>query len=434
MFKHTLLPFICLFWFLPVGPGVSGNWTQLVSPTTNALNSVFFADSLNGWAAGDSGIIVHTTDGGENWFVQNSGTVREIVDVFFLNRHTGWVVSWDLSRTFGTELLSTNDGGAHWSGVGEILSNQFVKSVFFLDSLNGYIGGLPDVFAETRNGGLEWTQVQIDSGTFAHFPVFNFSLYSAKYGFACGGHFDLAGVIWRTLNSGRSWSVQGVGPEPVHQLQIIDSLCIVGVGGDPEFGSSFVRTKNGGESWEYQTLGIFGIASALAFRTPAEGWATLGVGRKFIVTTDTGSTWTEVPTPGNTSIFDLTFTDTHHGYAVGDSGTILKYNFLSDLEKSAQAVYSAQQFQLEQNFPNPFNPQTTIRFHLRKPGIVTLVVYDLLGRKIAVLVDGKRSAGNYRVDFSAEDLSSGIYFCSLWFNPENSGRGFTQTRRMVLIR
>ena len=83
---------------------------------------------------------------------------------------------------------------------------------------------------------------------------------------------------------------------------------------------------------------------------------------------------------------------------------------------------------LEQNYPNPFNPQSDIRFETAEAGEVRLVVYDLLGREVAVLVNDRRPAGSYQVRFDAADLASGIYLYRL------TAGHFTQTRKMILVK
>ena len=85
-------------------------------------------------------------------------------------------------------------------------------------------------------------------------------------------------------------------------------------------------------------------------------------------------------------------------------------------------------FRLHANYPNPFNPETTIRFDVARTTPVRLAVYDLLGREVAVLVDAQKPAGAYSVVFDARDLASGIYLYQL------KSDGFTQTRRLVLLK
>jgi len=86
------------------------------------------------------------------------------------------------------------------------------------------------------------------------------------------------------------------------------------------------------------------------------------------------------------------------------------------------------QFTLNQNFPNPFNPKTTINFKLSHESFVKLVVYDILGREVSVLVNKELKAGLHDINFDASNLASGIYFYRL----ETSG--FTDIKKMMLIK
>ncbi len=70
-------------------------------------------------------------------------------------------------------------------------------------------------------------------------------------------------------------------------------------------------------------------------------------------------------------------------------------------------------FFLSQNYPNPFNPTTTISYSIPKPGLVTLKVYDILGREVETLVNENKLPGNYEVKFNAGNLASGVYFYRL---------------------
>jgi len=85
-------------------------------------------------------------------------------------------------------------------------------------------------------------------------------------------------------------------------------------------------------------------------------------------------------------------------------------------------------FSLEQNFPNPFNPSTTIKYQLPKTSLVTIKVFDVLGNEIATLVNEELPAGEYEVEFDASGLTSGVYFYKL-----TSGDDI-ETRKMILIK
>ena len=94
------------------------------------------------------------------------------------------------------------------------------------------------------------------------------------------------------------------------------------------------------------------------------------------------------------------------------------------------------EFRLEQNYPNPFNPTTTIKYSI--PSViasgakqslgVTLKVYDILGNEVATLVNEQKGAGNYKANFNASNLVSGIYFYKI------QAGSFNQVRKMILVK
>jgi hypothetical protein len=83
-------------------------------------------------------------------------------------------------------------------------------------------------------------------------------------------------------------------------------------------------------------------------------------------------------------------------------------------------------YDLQQNYPNPFNPTTVISYQLPVNGYVTLKVFDLLGREVAVLVNEKKEARSHTVHFDGSGLSSGVYFYQL------RGGDFVKTRKLIL--
>jgi hypothetical protein len=85
-------------------------------------------------------------------------------------------------------------------------------------------------------------------------------------------------------------------------------------------------------------------------------------------------------------------------------------------------------FALYDNYPNPFNPTTTIKYDLLKLSEVRLSVFDMLGREVVVLVNERRDAGVHEVKFDGSNLASGVYLYRL------QAGDFTQTKRLLLLR
>lgn len=85
-------------------------------------------------------------------------------------------------------------------------------------------------------------------------------------------------------------------------------------------------------------------------------------------------------------------------------------------------------YELKQNFPNPFNPQTTIRFSIPKNDLVSLKVFDINGREVQNLINENKNSGSYEVNFNASSLSSGVYFYKL------NTSSFSSIKKMTLIK
>jgi photosystem II stability/assembly factor-like uncharacterized protein len=136
--------------------------------------------------------------------------------------------------------------------------------------------------------------------------------------------------------------------------------------------------------------------------------------------------------------FDSTYTDSLSGWNGTPQGTVgfdtvsfpipgadCTIHFVG-IEKNGNNVPTV--YSLDQNYPNPFNPSTTIRFGLPKGEFVEMVLYDILGRKVATLVKEPKQAGVYEIKFDAQNLATGVYFYKL------TAGDFTAVKKMLLIK
>jgi photosystem II stability/assembly factor-like uncharacterized protein len=126
------------------------HWQPQTSGSSSWLYSVCFTDAMNGWAIGSNGTILRTLDGGESWVSQHSGSTNYLSSVYFYDTSTGWVV--------GSEgiILKTVDGGTHWiskvSG-----TTEWLKSVYSRDEMTGWAVGTNGILIMTTDGGESWS-------------------------------------------------------------------------------------------------------------------------------------------------------------------------------------------------------------------------------------------------------------------------------------
>jgi hypothetical protein len=295
-----------------------------------------------------------------------------------VNANTGFATGDPVAAVW--ELLATTDGGATWTQMptapAQVGSEAGWNNSFFIEGTNIWFGTNNTKVYHSTNLGLSWTSGPT-TGT-----VNTYSIHFNSLTNGLGGGSTTAFIV-RTTDGGATYS--GVGSIPT--------------------GSGNITGLEG---------------------TGSDYWALRG--NHVFRSTNNGDNWTQDYT-GTTALWDIDFaiaTGCPQGWAVGATGTIVRMINITGIPGVNNQVPSS--YNLQQNYPNPFNPATKISFSLPKAGIVKLVVFDILGREVATIVNDYRPAGNYSVDFNAANISSGIYFYTL-----KSG-GFTDTKKMVLMK
>jgi hypothetical protein len=102
--------------------------------------------------------------------------------------------------------------------------------------------------------------------------------------------------------------------------------------------------------------------------------------------------------------------------------------FLSNINNQITNNIS-NQYKLYQNYPNPFNSMSNIKYKIEKTSDIKIIIFDITGKEIETLINKKQPSGNYEVKFNGENLSSGIYFYSLFVNNDK-----VDTKKMILIK
>ncbi len=290
---------------------------------SHRLTSVHFLDTSTGWAVGDAGTILKTTNGGINWIRQScpAGTTA-LESVYFANANTGWAVGYGI-------ILKTTNGGTTWK-VQRRVSGEWLMSVCFTNANTGWVVGSAEskgpVVLKTTNGGTTWkTQYPDTEGLESvHF-------IDANTGWAVGADYENEGAydISKTTDGGASWKVQtsGSGFE-LYDVFFIDATTGWAVGTI----GTILKTTDGGGNWVAQPSSTrVGLAS-VHFLDANIGWAA-GSGT-MLITTDGGSNWTTQATPTSESLWSVFFIDGISGWAVGGywdpddpgAGVILRFH------------------------------------------------------------------------------------------------------------
>jgi hypothetical protein len=108
-----------------------------------------------------------------------------------------------------------------------------------------------------------------------------------------------------------------------------------------------------------------------------------------------------------------------------DNTTLAKKNF-NHIDFRGSEI--PETYVLEQNFPNPFNPTTIIKYQIPEDGIVTLKIYDILGKEVRTLVNEHKPTGKYEISFDASNLASGVYIYQIKAND------FSSVKKMMLLK
>ncbi len=408
-------------------------WYTQNSGTNRLLFDVCFVDQNTGWVCGQTGTILHTSDGGANWTDLNAPPINYYSGIYFVNDSTGWVVG------FGGRIQRTTDSGNTWNM--QTSPTQYsISDLYFVNAATGWtVGGKPRTFTNpvreilhTTDGGNNWTTQYAVSN---EEPLAAVQFVDENHGWAVGN----MSAILHTSDGGNNWTTQMSGTG--YQFEDVffvnpDTGWVVGLDLSLPHFTVIFSTVDGGTTWNSQNFGIDDSFQGIQFVNDSTGWVVGGssnTGALILHTTDGGINWTPQTAGTSNSLSGVHFVDQNNGWAVGFNGTIIHTTtggVVGIKDDYANTLPNA--FILYDNYPNPFNPSTTIRYALPKAANVTLKIYDILGQEIRTLVNEVQSAGIKSIvwdgrNYSNQPASSGIYIYQL--QAGNQGR----TKKMILI-
>ena len=451
------------------------NWTQVGSNYFQSymhLFSVYAMDDQTAFFAyhqggiGDHTYIFKTTDGGQNWAIVFEQTGGTVVDIRMFNADNGFMYTSPLNTLWG--FYSTYDGGSTWVQISQFVEQGVVEyghyNSTYLTGNKIFFGSNTGYIYHSTDGGNSWTTISI-SQTNSYAIWFN----DPSDGLSGGDN-----AIEMTTDGGSNWSV-------LSNLTGLDSISAITGFNDNWWVANQNNIYYSEDNWGSWSIQYSAPSGKYTHMSKARS------GNLIIAVRDNGGVSAYLaPVPVELTLFTAKADDNNvilnwrtasennnRGFVVqraeiGDQrsggweeigfvegkGTTSEENFYSyndrNLEKGFYSYRLVQidydgsrteagsvdvevnpypsEYSLKQNFPNPFNPTTTIEYSIPEAGFVTIKIFSSTGEEIKRLVNDYISAGSYSVNFNASELPSGIYFCRM-----ESGE-HTVVKKMMMVK
>ena len=394
-------------------------WTKL-SKGTSAINfqSIDIMEDntifVGGLGQPDANLY-KSTDFGENWEpITLPGDLR----IFDVSHDSGKniYISGDQSGYY-----KSSDGGATW----EI----FEPPVIFwgmatpnVDTLFGY-NGFYKVIYRTVDAGMSWELVFEDS---AIGWISDIRFYNPNRGIAVGG----GGFIATTSDGGETWQRRVSGTfNDIISVKYFNDEFLYAAGS----WRTFLKSLDGGETWEVIDTGFMYRHFTAYFSSHDIGWISGDFGYVY-KTSDGGVSWVEDNNLTSAKLLSMIGVANDYVIIAG-----LGSNIITNLPEGIVSVRDGEKNEpfispRLNNYPNPFNPTTTIEYSVEKQSYVILKVYNILGQEVAVLVNDESAPGIYTVSWDAFDFASGVYIYKLVLLQSGSIESYISTGKMLLLK
>jgi len=392
-----------IFVFLIIS-SASGQWVQ----TNVACSDTVLCLTVNGtdlFAGTLFGGVFRSTNNGTSWIEVNNGLSN--YDIMSL------VVSGSdvFAATWGNGVFRSTNKGRNWTEIG--LPGTYVQALAILGT-NLFAGTNDGVFITTDNG-ISWSEINngLTNRGILTLTVSGTNLFAGT-----------SDGVYFTANNGISWNKVVTGLTNTFVLTLVGSGTNLFAG---TFGSGVFLTTNGGTNWSTVNTGI----ENTMVRALADSGAKLfaGTSEGIFITINNGTSWSAVSTGLiNTNVKTLLISGAD--LFAGTWGDGVWRRPILDMITSVETLptYSPTDYILRQNHPNPFNPNTTIRYSIVEQSNVKLRIFNGIGQEVSTIVNTELVAGNHSIDFNAASLSSGVYFYRI------ETPSFTSTKKMILLK
>lgn len=405
-------------------------WKEIkLPPAAQGFAFIDFADSLDGVIFSPYGIYAKTADGGKSWDLDSVSIVGKITQIRYLGRGHCWM------RADGnTSVLYSSADCKTW--VPRTLPDTLTfYSTGFATMEKIFLAGRKGIVS-TENGGSTWKNIYpIKNASYGCTSFADSVMGMASFwGFSTSGETNGRALL-RTVNGGITWDTVAVGPTQYYPIKFYTAKkgyvvwSNAGLEGMPRFAGvnligdsakivSSMLTWGSGSDW-LDPLAVVQYGSAPPFIVATSSRLKDVGGDRFSITRADPAALTIVAYETVSPTANWILTETNRLFqSVGVPTHV----------HSETEFASPTEFSLSQNFPNPFNPSTTISFNIPTRSFVSLKVFDVMGREAATIASEEMPAGNYSMQWNASGRPSGVYFYRL-----QTG-AYTKTKRLIYLK
>ncbi len=429
-------------------PVSSSSWTT-VTTTYGATALLSSASGLYMGAMSQSGLvsngILFSTNGGTTWSDRSAGVVATTIhsmlvngsSLFALKKGQGLYVSTDDGTTWAlssatavgydaqsqnlgmsngkmfasssTGLLTSTNNGATWTAS----SPGFTPQAFYTFGSKLFAG---------ENGGI---RMSTDDGATWNQSNSGLTGYLSTNCFGSRGDKLFAGLyssgFFVSADSGATWTAQntGIGSWRIRSIVTLGTKVFVATDDHGVY-----TTSDDGANWTAKNSGL--SSQSILSLAESNGALFAATNDGVAVSQDSGETWRAItPSTFIANVVVVKGTDLFCGTL---SNGVWKTPISEVITSVVQVDDVPARFRLEQNYPNPFNPTTNFEFRIANFGLVTIKVFDVLGREVTTIVNQELHPGTYSVSWDAVDKPSGMYYYRI------QAWNFTETKRMILLK
>ncbi|MBN8584391.1 MAG: T9SS type A sorting domain-containing protein [Ignavibacteria bacterium] len=374
----------------------------------------------------------YTTNSGANWYSRNAsyGSMNAMSSMHFINGTTGFV-NGGSSVVFYHVLLRTTDMGFTWTPEMNSGTDGYSSGGCFQFFPNGVGYHISNKTYKTINNGDDWITLNNQGG-----GVYSLFMHDEQWGWL-----GKQNGLLKTTNGCANWVDQNIGVSGVD----INSVTFINyntgwIGGE---NAHILKTTNGS--------GVIPPAQAPVLTAPPNNsnghsltpllqWNSVAgaVSYRVQVSVDVfNTTVLDVSVPATQFQIPSGFLNHNIQYywrvtgqnVGGDGPWSVVWNFrtgLVGINQTGNEIPSV--YKLYNNYPNPFNPVTKIKFDIPQQSFTKLIIYDISGKEVSMLVNEQLNPGSYEADFDSSKLPSGVYFYKI------SSGGYAQVKKMILVK